>query len=132
GEALTDEERRPVEVLGKGRSRQAELTLVDVRVEAVHEPVAVEARHAAFLRHDLRPLAVLQPRAQAEGMIRVAVRVDADAARRPQPRAAGAGGSRPERRPGPTRTRPAGVRSAYVLTNAGCMNTSGATSAGGP
>jgi hypothetical protein len=88
-QALAHEQRRRIEALGKHRLRQRELPLVDARVPAVHEAVAMEAAAQFSCATIGGPLAGVEERAQAERVVDVAVRVERDPERRVAPAADG-------------------------------------------
>ncbi len=84
-QAIADEQRRRIETLREHRLRERELPLVDARVPAVHEPIAVKACGTLLLRDDRGLLAGIEEGAQPEGVVDVPVRVDGDAERRIAP-----------------------------------------------
>jgi hypothetical protein len=83
------QQRREREPVREERHRQPELPHVDARVQAVHEPVAVEAVDAALLRDDGGRVAGREEGVEAEGVIGVAVRVHGGRHRRVGPGAHG-------------------------------------------
>ena len=110
----------------------AELAAVDRGIEAVGEPVAIEALRAILLGDDLRAVAGLQECAQAAGVVDVAVRVDGGMERRVAPRAHGAMHLLAQAMQTRVDQHESHVRLERVgVGERACMSTSGATSSGG-
>src|SRR5215510_1549052 len=75
-QGITEGEGRPSELLGKDQRRITELAPINMGVQTVGEAVALKTFRAILLGNDVGPLAGVEERPEAKGMVDMAMRID--------------------------------------------------------